>query len=207
LRQNSIAEIGLPGETQTMTAYAYDSADRRPAGPPVSSAPAAAGDDAASVLTEDLRAAIQACFPRYPTRRAVVLPALHLVQEQLGCVPLPAVEELAQILGLAPAEVHDTMSFYGFFRTADQPLGRHRCWVCRSIACAVRDGENLLDYLCQRLGIRPGQTTPDGRVTVEFAECLGGCDFAPCMLVDGELHKDLTREKIDQLVAGWQAIV
>lgn len=190
-----------------MTAYAYDSANRRLAGTPPSSAPAGGEGGAASVLGEDLRAAIREYFPRYPTRRAVVLPALHLVQERLRCVPLEAIEEIARLLDLAPAEVHDTMSFYGFFRTADQPLGRHRCWVCRSIACAVRDGENLLDYLCQRLGIRPGQTTPDGRVTVEFAECLGGCDFAPCMLIDGELHKDLTREKIDQLVAGWQAIV
>ena len=74
-------------------------------------------------------------------------------------------------------------------------------WVCRSISCAARDGEELLDYLAQRLGIRPGQTTPDGRVSLQFAECLGACESAPAMLVNETLYKDLTKEKIDQFVA------
>jgi NADH-quinone oxidoreductase subunit E len=152
------------------------------------------------ILTDEMRGQIDSYLTRYPTRRAVVLPALHLVQEQLRCVPAQAVVEIAELLKLAPAEVQDTMSFYGFFRDASNPAGRHRCWVCRSISCAVRDGEKMLDYLCNRLGVQPGGTTADGRVTVEFAECLGGCDFAPCLLVDGVLHKDLTAEKIDSLM-------
>ena len=154
------------------------------------------------VLTDDLRRQIEAYLPRYPTKRAVVLPALHIVQERLNCVPNEAIVEIAELLELAPAEVHDTMSFYGFFRSAEDPLGRHRVWVCRSISCAIRDGEKILDSLCHKLGVRPGGTTPDGRITVEFAECLGGCDFAPCLLVDGVLHKDLTEEKIDELAKG-----
>jgi NADH-quinone oxidoreductase subunit E len=152
------------------------------------------------ILTDAMRRQIEAYLPRYPTKRAVVLPALHIVQEHLNCVPNEAIVEIAEMLELAPAEVHDTMSFYGFFRSPDNPLGRHRVWVCRSIACAIRDGEKMLDYFCQKLGVRSGGTTPDKRITVEFAECLGGCDFAPCMLVDGVLHKDLTEEKIDELV-------
>ena len=147
-----------------------------------------------------MRRQIEAYLPRYPTKQAVTLPALHIVQEQLGCVPTEAIVEIAELLDLAPAEVHDTMSFYGFFRTPDDPLGRHRCWVCRSISCAVRDGERMLAYLCMKLGVEPGGTTADGRITVEFAECLGGCDFAPCLLADGVLHKKLTEEKIDELV-------
>ena len=147
-----------------------------------------------------MRRQIEAYLPRYPTKQAVTLPALHVVQEALGCVPNEAIVEIAAMLGLAPAEVHDTMSFYGFFRSADDPLGRHRCWVCRSISCAIRGGEQMLDHLCKKLGVRPGGTTPDGRITVEFAECLGGCDFAPCLLVDGVLHKDLTEEKVDDLL-------
>ena len=153
------------------------------------------------VLTAAMRQEIEKYLPRYPTKRAVVLPALHVVQEHLRCVPNEAIVEIAEMLDLAPAEVHDTMSFYGFFRTPADPLGRHRCWMCRSIACAVRGGEELLDYFGHKLGVRPGGTTPDGRITLEFAECLGGCDFAPCLLVDGVLHKDLTEEKIDALVA------
>jgi len=152
------------------------------------------------VLTDDLRRQVEAYLPRYPTKRAVVLPALHIVHEHLNCVPNEAIVEIAEMLDLAPAEVHDTMSFYGFFRSADDPLGRHRVWVCRSISCAIRDGERILDYLCKKLATKPGETTPDGRITVEFAECLGGCDFAPCLLVDGVLHRDLTDEKIDKMV-------
>ncbi len=149
-----------------------------------------------------MRRQIEAYLPRYPTKRAVVLPALHIVQEHLRCVPNEAIVELAELLDLAPAEVHDTMSFYGFFRSADDPLGRHRVWVCRSISCAIRDGEKILDSLCQKLGVRPGGTTPDGRITVEFAECLGGCDFAPCLLLDGLLHKNLTEDRLVELVKG-----
>jgi NADH-quinone oxidoreductase subunit E len=152
------------------------------------------------VLTDEIRRQIAAYLPRYPTKQAVVLPALHIVQEHLRCVPSEAIVEIAELLGLAPAEVHDTMSFYGFFRAPDDPLGRHRCWVCRSITCAVRGGEEMLEYLCGKLDLRPGGTTPDGRITVEFAECLGGCDFAPCLLVNGVLHKNLTAESIDELV-------
>lgn len=152
-----------------------------------------------SLLNDDIRDAIQAYFPRYPNRRAVVLPALHVVNEHLGYVPLEAVVEVSRLLGLAPAEVQDTLSFYGFFKQ-DKPTGRYRVWVCRSISCAATGGEDLLEHLCRRLGVRPGETTEDGRVTLEYAECLGACDYAPAMLVNDVLHGNLTREKIDAIV-------
>jgi len=155
------------------------------------------------ILTEDIRDAIEAHFPRYPTRQAVTLPALHVVQERLGCVPQQAVVEIAELLELAPAQVQDTLSFYEFFKQ-DQPLGRRRVWVCRSISCALRGGEDLLEYLCEKLAVRPGETTDDGRVTLEFAECLGACEHAPAMLVDDMLYGDLTKEKIDELVRSWE---
>jgi NADH-quinone oxidoreductase subunit E len=151
------------------------------------------------VLTSEIIEAVKAYFPRYPTRRAVVLPALHVVNERLGHVPLAAVVELAELLELAPAEVQDTLSFYGFFKQ-DRPQGRTRVWVCRSLSCAARGGEELLEYLCDKLGIRPGETTDDGRVSLEFAECLGACDYAPAMLAGDTLHKNLTKEKIDAFV-------
>jgi NADH-quinone oxidoreductase subunit E len=151
------------------------------------------------LLDEDLRQAIREHFPRYPTRQAVVLPALHLVSERLGYVPLPAVVEIAELLGLAPAQVQDTLSFYGFF-PQDKPQGTHRIWVCRSLSCAAREGEELLDYLAKKLGIGPGQTTPDGRITLESAECIGACDGAPAMLVDHTVYRDLSKEKIDRIV-------
>jgi NADH-quinone oxidoreductase subunit E len=150
-------------------------------------------------LDERLRKEIVGCFARYPTRQAVVLPALHLVNDRLGHVPMQAVVEIAELLGLAPAQVQDTISSYGFFKQ-DKPQGRYRVWVCRSISCAARGGEELLEHLCERLGIRPGETTPDGNVTLEFAECLGACDHAPAILVNDVLHEDMTKEKVDALV-------
>jgi len=152
-----------------------------------------------SVLDNETLDAIRACFPRYPTRQAVVLPALHVVQERLGWVPVEAVVELAALLELAPAEVQDTLSFYGFFKQ-DGPLGRARIWVCRSLSCAACGGEDLLEHLCRRLGIRPGQTTPDGRITLEVAECLGACEQAPAVLVNQTLHGNVTKEKLDALI-------
>src|SRR5690606_29090769 len=129
-------------------------------------------------------------FPRYPSRQAVTLPALHVVNEHLRHVPMQAVAEVAELLGLAPAQVQDTLSFYGFFKQ-DQPHGERRAWVCRSISCALRGGEEVLEQMCHRLGIAPGETTPDGKLTLEAAECLGACEFAPCMLVNDQLYRNL----------------
>ncbi len=152
------------------------------------------------VLTQEMVDAIKAYFPRYPNKRAVTLPALHIVNERLRWVPLEAVVEVAQLLELAPAEVQDTLSFYGFFKQ-DKPHGETRAWVCRSISCALRGGEEVLEHMCHKLGITPGQTTADGKLTLEFGECLGACDFAPCMLAGKDLHKDLTNEKADAFIS------
>jgi NADH-quinone oxidoreductase subunit E len=152
-----------------------------------------------SVLTRQIIEEIRGYFPRYPTRRAVMLPALHAVHQAEGRVSREAVVAIAGLLELAPAEVQDTLSFYGFFKQ-DEPVGRHRLWVCRSMSCALRGGEKLLDYLCEKLGIRPGQTTPDGRISLEFAECLGACEQAPAILVNDTLHGNMTEEKIDALL-------
>jgi NADH-quinone oxidoreductase subunit E len=155
------------------------------------------------VLTDEMVEAIKALFPRYPTRQAVTLPALHIVNERLRYVPIAAVVEIAKLLELAPAQVQDTLSFYGFFKQ-DEPHGRTRAWVCRSISCALRGGEEVLSHMCHTLGVKPGETTADGRVTLEFAECLGACDFAPCMLAGDTLHKNLTPETADQALRGFQ---
>ena len=154
-----------------------------------------------ALLTEQMIEEIRAYFPRYPSRRAVTLPALHVVNLHLRYVPLQAVVEVAELLELHPAEVQDTLTFYGFFKQ-DAPHGRTRAWVCRSISCALRGGEEILSHLCHKAGIHPGQTTPDGKLTLEYAECLGACEFAPCMLGGEDLHKDLTKEKAEAFLAG-----
>jgi len=151
------------------------------------------------ILTPEMTAAIEAFFPRYPSRQAVTLPALHIVNDKLRYVPLQAVVEIAELLGLAPAQVQDTLTFYGYFKQ-DKPAGRCRLWVCRSISCALRGGDELLEHLSHTLHVRPGETTPDGRVTLEYAECLGACEHAPCILADKQLVKSVTPEQADQFV-------
>jgi NADH-quinone oxidoreductase subunit E len=152
-----------------------------------------------SVLTNEMIAEIKAYFPRYATRQAVTLPALHVVNDHLRHVPLEAVVEIARLLGLAPADVQDTLSFYGFFKQ-QAAHGQTRAWVCRSISCALRGAEELLEHICERAGVEPGETTPKGELTIEAAECLGACDFAPCMLANDALHKNMTHASADEFL-------
>ena len=152
------------------------------------------------VLSESIRQQIRDKFPNYPDKRAVTLPALHIVQDELRCVSTEAIREIAELLELHPAEVHDTMSFYGFFRDEQHPLGKHRVWVCRSISCALRGGEELLAHLSEKYHVKPGETTEDGKVTLEFAECLGACEGAPCILINDDCEMNVSHEKGEQIV-------
>jgi NADH-quinone oxidoreductase subunit E len=154
-----------------------------------------------SALTAELRQKIEAYLPRYPRKQAAALPALHLVHDTLRCVSNEAIREIAEILEISPAELHDAMSFYNFFKEADNPLGRTRLWVCRSLACQLRGCDELLEHLSNKLLVAPGETTKDGAITLEFAECIGACEGAPCFLVNDEPVMDMTVSKADELVA------
>lgn len=151
------------------------------------------------VLTTEMVEEIQSLLPRYPSKQAVTLPALHIVNERLRHVPRQAVVEIAEILELAPAQVQDTLTFYGFFKQ-DHPHGETRAWVCRSISCHLRGADAILEHLCQKAGVHAGETTADGKLTVEAAECLGACEYAPCMLANETLHRNLTPQAIDEFV-------
>lgn len=151
------------------------------------------------ILSPQMRAEIEAFFPRYPTKQAVTLPALHVVNEHLRCVPLEAIPEIAAMLELSPAQVCDTLSFYGYFK--QEPCGQVRAWVCRSISCALRGGEEVLEALSEKLSVEPGETTADGKITLEFGECLGLCDFAPAMLACEKVYKNMSLEKVDEVAA------
>jgi NADH-quinone oxidoreductase subunit E len=151
-------------------------------------------------LRDDIRRKIESYMPRYPSKQAVTLPALHIVQDELRCVPLDAIREIADMLDLSPAEVHDAMSFYGFFRPENDKLGKRRLWVCRSLSCMLRGGEDLLADLCKKLHVKPGETSADGKITLEFAECIGACEGAPCVLVDDEARMNVTPDKVEELL-------
>ena len=114
-------------------------------------------------------------------------------------MPYQAMAEIAELLEITPAEVHDTMSFYGFFPQA--PIGDVRVWICRSLSCMLRGGDELLEHACKRLGIEPGETTGDGKLTVEYAECLGICDYAPAALADdGRVFGPLDEASVDAML-------
>jgi NADH-quinone oxidoreductase subunit E len=152
-------------------------------------------------LSEEIRQKIQEHIPRYPNKQAVTLPALHIVHDAMRCVSHEAIREIAEMLDLSPAQVHDTMSFYQFFHEENAPLGKTRLWVCRSLACGLRGGEDLLRHICEKLQVEPGGTTKDGKITLEFAECLGACEGAPAVMVNDDHQHCMTAEKADALIA------
>jgi NADH-quinone oxidoreductase subunit E len=152
------------------------------------------------VLSEDLKDRIRAYIPKYPRKQAVTLPALHLVHDELRTVPDEAIVEIAELLDLAPSEVKDTMTFYEFFKGEGERLGKTRLWVCRGLACMLRGAYELIEHCEARLGVHCGQTTPDGKVTLEFAECIGACDGAPACLRDDVHVMNVTTERADGLL-------
>jgi NADH-quinone oxidoreductase subunit E len=154
-----------------------------------------------SALSEDIVNRIKAYIPRYPSKQAVTLPALHLVHDEYRTVSNEAIVEIAGLLDLHPSEVHDTMTFYEFFKHDGAKLGKTRLWVCRGLACMLRDAYGLLDHCQTKLGVKCGETTPDGKITLEFAECIGACDGAPACLTDDVQVMNVTTEKADTLIA------
>ncbi len=152
------------------------------------------------VLSPELRDKIKAFIPKYPRKQAVTLPALHLVHDEMRTVSNEAIVEIAELLDLPPSEVSDAMTFYAFFKTEGEKLGKTRLWVCRGLACMLRGAYELIDHCEQNLGVHCGQTTPDGKITLEFAECIGACDGAPACLRDDVHVMNVTTEKADQLL-------
>jgi NADH-quinone oxidoreductase subunit E len=158
------------------------------------------------VLSEELKNKIRAYLPKYPRKQAVTLPALHLVHDELRHVPTEAIVEIAELLDLHPAEVQDTMTFYQFFKETERDkLGKNRVWVCRGLACMLRGAYELIDHCEEKLGVRCGKTTGDGKITLEFAECIGACDGAPAVLLNDEHVMDVTPEKADKLIEDLRA--
>jgi NADH-quinone oxidoreductase E subunit len=152
------------------------------------------------LLTEEMKSHLRDVhFPRYPTKRAVLLPALHLVQHTYNWIPTQAIQEIAEFLEVAPAEAIDTATFYEEYWL--KPKGKYLLQVCRSLSCEVCDSRKLTDHLCKKYNIEEGETTPDGRFTIVELECLGACGTAPVALVNEVLHENLTVEALDKIVS------
>jgi NADH-quinone oxidoreductase subunit E len=153
-----------------------------------------------AVLSPELREKIKEYLPKYPRKQAATLPALHLVHDELRTVSNEAIVEIAEILELHPAEVQDTMTFYEFFKGEGEKLGKTRLWVCRGLACMLRGAYELLEHCETKLGLKCGETTADGAITLEFAECIGACDGAPACLRNDVHVMNVTHEKAEMLI-------
>ena len=151
-------------------------------------------------LTEEMRKNLaERYLPRYPTKRAVLLPALHVIQHTYGWIPVQAMEEVGAFLELAPAEVMDTASFYEEYWL--KPKGQYLVQVCRSLSCEICGSPAITDRLRDTLKVEVGETSGDGRFTLIELECLGSCGTAPAILVNDVLYEDVTVETVDQLIA------
>jgi NADH-quinone oxidoreductase E subunit len=152
------------------------------------------------VISDDVRARMRALASRYPSARSATLPALHLAQEAEGYVTPAGVEAVAEALGLRVDEVDSVVSFYSMF--FKRPVGRAVIKVCTSISCYLRGSDALLAHMERTLGIRRGETTADGAVTLLPTECLAACGGACALQVNDEIVERVTHEGADALLAG-----
>lgn len=135
---------------------------------------------------------------RYPIKKSATIPLLHLAQEQDGWVTEEAMEHIAELVDLTPAQVLGTCSFYGMFKR--EPVGRYLVNICTNISCMIMGGEELLEHAQERLGVRAGNTTPDGLFTVDEVECIAACTEAPCLQVNYRYFHRITTDEFDELV-------
>jgi len=138
------------------------------------------------VLRQRHAAEIEAILARYPAeqRRSAVMPLLYLAQHEYGYLPPAAVDEVGEIVGISGTQVGSLVGFYSLYH--DHPAGKVRMQICTDLPCALRGAESFARDVCQNLGIRLGETTPDGVVTVEEVMCLAGCDKAPMFQVQDD---------------------
>ncbi|MEY4550131.1 MAG: hypothetical protein RL685_6326 [Pseudomonadota bacterium] len=155
----------------------------------------------AFVLSEERERELTEILSRYPNKMAACIPALHLCQNANGNWLSPdAIQFVAERLELSAAHVKGVVTFYSLFN--EHPPGKHQIWVCRTLSCALKGSDAILEHCQKRLGVGVGQTTADGRFTLRTAECLASCGTAPMMQVDKTYHEQLTPEKVDQILAG-----
>ena len=134
----------------------------------------------------------------YPDKRGALLPVLHMAQDAFGYISLPLEEYIAGLFGLAPAHVHEVVTFYTMF--FQQPKGRHVVAVCHNLSCHLLGAKGIIEHLKERLGIEPDETTADGKITLLTVECLCACEQAPMMQVDDRYEGDLTPETVDRIL-------
>ena len=150
-------------------------------------------------FTPENQKTFEAILGKYPRKRAALLPALHLAQEQHGYIS-PAVEEyVAELLEVPVVDVREVLTFYSLF--VQKPLGKHHIRLCESLACWIRGSDAMKEYLFEKLGVEDGEVSADGLFSWESVpDCLGACELAPMLQLDGYFEGNLTKEKIEALI-------
>src|SRR6058998_2229380 len=151
------------------------------------------------MFAEKYKDEIADVLSRYPVRRSALLPLLNLAQREEGYVSEPAMKEIARILRLTPPQVYEVVAFYTLLNL--KPIGKFHIQVCRSLMCALVGSDTLLGWLQARLGIRPGETTPDRLFTLSTVECLASCGTGPMMQINDDYYERLTEDKVDRILA------
>ena len=153
-------------------------------------------------LSQHLRDEIDHWVAKFPAdrKRSAVISALRAAQhENNGYLTAPIMDAIAAYLGLPPIQVYEVATFYSMFET--HPVGRHHLSVCTNISCMLRGAEDVVAYVEKKLGIKTGESTPDGRIFLKCEEeCLAACTGAPMLMVDHVFHENLTHAKIDQIL-------
>jgi len=154
------------------------------------------------MLTTEERREIEAKLGDYPNRQAMSIESMLIVQRYHGWVSDESLRDISELLGLSVADLDGVATFYNLIRR--KPVGRHVVLVCDSVSCWIMGGERVRDRLCNRLSATLGETTADGRFTLLPIVCLGACDHAPVMMIDGKLYEDLDEQRIEEVVAVYE---
>lgn len=158
--------------------------------------------DEVAEFSPEVIAEMNAHVAKYPSdrKRSALIPLLLLVvQRERGWIDNQSVNFLAKFLDLEITDVWETVTFYSMFNL--HPVGRHHIQICKTLSCKIMGEPEITDHICSKLGIKPGETTDDGKFTVSMVECLGSCGTAPMMQIGFDYHEDLTKEKVDKILS------
>lgn len=160
------------------------------------SQPVNIGDEVAS-FSVDVEREIDGHLAKYPVARSAILPLMFIVQRERGYLDPPGVAYLAKRLSLRITDIWEVATFYSMLHT--EPVGKYHIQICRTLSCKIRGAGKITEHCSEKLGIKPGETTTDGRFTISEVECLGSCGTAPMFQINFDYHENLTPEKIDQI--------
>jgi NADH-quinone oxidoreductase subunit E len=134
----------------------------------------------------------------YPQKRSALIPSLYLVQKEVGYISPDAMREVAEIFKISTNEVREVTSFYTMFHM--NPVGKYVIQVCTNISCQLCNAEGIMAHLEKKLGVKPGETSADGKYTLVEVECLGSCGTSPVVQINDDYHEELTPEKLDKIL-------